>query len=61
MRFIAGRNDLFVPRIHMQRLAESWPGLQVQWRDWGHLTAPLAWPPARLFDEFADFADDVGF
>lgn len=61
MRFIAGRNDLFVPRIHMQRLLESWQGLRVQWHDWGPLTALLAWPPDRLFDEIAGFADSLGF
>jgi pimeloyl-ACP methyl ester carboxylesterase len=61
MCFIAGRNDLFVPRIHMQRLIESWQGLQVRWHDWGHLTLILAWPPGRLFDEIQGFADEVGF
>jgi dienelactone hydrolase len=61
MRFIAGRNDLFVPQIHMQRLIDRWPGIHVDWHAWGHLTALLAWPPNRLYEEIERFAESHGF
>ncbi len=59
MRFFAGRNDLFVPTNHMERLVERWTGIDVHWHDWGHLTALLAWPPRRLFDEVERFMDEL--
>ena len=59
MRFFAGRNDLFVPTNHMERLVARWQGVRVHWHDWGHLTALLAWPPRRLFDEVEGFMDEL--
>jgi dienelactone hydrolase len=60
MCFIAGRNDLFVPALHMQRLVERWQGVRVLWHDWGHITTFAAWRPSRLFREIAGFAQDFG-
>lgn len=60
MRFIAGRNDLFVPAVHMQRLVERWEGVRVLWHDWGHVTTFAAWSPRRLFQEISDFAQEFG-
>jgi len=57
MRFIAGRNDLFVPVGHMEGLARHWPGIEIDWHGWGHMTAFMAWPPSRLFPEIARLID----
>ena len=61
MRFIAGRNDLFVPAFHMERLERNWSGVQVHWHSWGHITLIVAWPPERLFEEIEAFAASLGF
>lgn len=61
MHFIAGRNDLFVPRMHLERLASRWQGIRVRWNPLGHVTAFLAWPPARLFPELERCASAAGF